>query len=44
MLGDAHERRRLGALATERVRGYSLEVIATRYVEMYESLLGDPLG
>lgn len=41
LLADPHERARLAALARERVKEYSFETIAERYVSMYASLAGD---
>jgi phosphatidylinositol alpha-mannosyltransferase len=43
VLGDAGERDRLRALAAERVRAYSMEEIAGRYMKLYEALIGDRL-
>jgi phosphatidylinositol alpha-mannosyltransferase len=40
VLEDAHERARLRGLATERVRGFSLDAIAEQYMELYEALIG----
>jgi phosphatidyl-myo-inositol alpha-mannosyltransferase len=41
VLRDPDERERLRALAAERVRGYSFEAVVTRYLEVYESLVGE---
>jgi phosphatidylinositol alpha-mannosyltransferase len=41
LLGDSHERARLVGLAEERVKGYSLDVIAEQYRQLYASLVDD---